>query len=562
MRRLLFLIILSFVFLLVPKNVYADYGLEYKNFDSQIVVNQDTSITVKETIKVNYETAHHGIVRNIPGKIKIISVTDENGALYTYSVSGTDVKKIKIGDPDKTVTGFHEYIIIYNVWDQIREFSDHYELYWNVTGSDWDGDLPDPTASVISNFARIIRIKCFSGPVGEANEDCKGSFGDNNATFNSLRDTGVGSDFTIVIGFDKNNHFIFPSTLERIVNFLVENWIYLFTPMPFLVPLLFWIKKGRDQRYVSEDIYYEPEDKATKTVSIFERKFIPLVYSPIKSLTPAQAGTLIDQEVDIDDVVAEITELARLNYLKIRRIPKKGILGKDDYEFTNLNGDLGKLTNYQKEIMDGIFGSSDKVLMSSLKNKFYVNLKDVKNELYENMREEDFFDGNPEKVRQRWYAIVIVLVVLLILAMRGDVIAIFLVCVFGVLGFLVATVMPRRTAKGYALYRQIEGLKWYINKGLWRQEVAEKNLFIDEILPLAISLGVVTKLASDMKDLGLEPPTYVSNIGTGNFAAGFSEFQSGLGSSLLSRPGGSGSSGFGGGGFSGGGGGGGGGGGW
>jgi len=126
--------------------------------------------------------------------------------------------------------------------------------------------------------------------------------------------------------------------------------------------------------------------------------------------------------------------------------------------------------------------------------------------------------------------------------------------------------MPRRTAWGHSLYRQITGLKFYLNAGKWREEIAEKNLFFEEILPLAISLGVVHKLASDMEALGIEPPEYLNGFTAAYLVSDLDHFSSSaatnIASSLSGRSSWSGGSGFSGGGGGGGGFGGGGGGSW
>jgi uncharacterized membrane protein len=125
---------------------------------------------------------------------------------------------------------------------------------------------------------------------------------------------------------------------------------------------------------------------------------------------------------------------------------------------------------------------------------------------------------------------------------------------FGVISFFFALSMPRRTAWGYSLKRQIVGLAWYLEKGKWRHEVSEKHLFIEEILPLAVTLGVVDKLTQDMKDLELSPPKYFAGTNMTTFGSDLGRFETTTTSSLLSTPGGKGSSSWSGGsGFSGGG---------
>jgi uncharacterized membrane protein len=105
-------------------------------------------------------------------------------------------------------------------------------------------------------------------------------------------------------------------------------------------------------------------------------------------------------------------------------------------------------------------------------------------------------------------------------------------------------------------------LKYYVSKGKWREEIMEKNLFLEEMLPLAISLGVVNKLANDMKDLGMEPPKYFEGVAINSFAHDLNNFNSVMATNLATTPsgnsswsGGSGFSGGSGGGFGGGGGG-------
>ena len=96
--------------------------------------------------------------------------------------------------------------------------------------------------------------------------------------------------------------------------------------------------------------------------------------------------------------------------------------------------------------------------------------------------------------------------------------------------------MPKRTAWGYSLFRQVTGLRYFIDKGKWREEIAEKNLFFEEILPLAVALGVIDKLAKEMKDLGAIPPSYLNGFTASAFAFDLSRFSSSAAGSLVSSP--------------------------
>ncbi len=310
-------------------------------------------------------------------------------------------------------------------------------------------------------------------------------------------------------------------------------------------------------------------------------------------MTPSEIGTIIDEKVDINDIVAEITELARLKIIEIIKLDKKGIFGKKDYAFVDISDakKLGKLEKHQRLIFDSIFeltnltdtddvikrlgdkyGNSQVVLLSSLSQKFYTSLNKIKKELYERMSEKKYFDGNPEKVKGKYIAIAVLVNTLASIAVFSLGIYTYnfvpvAILVFGfIVSIIIAFAMPRRSAHGYSLKRNTEGLKHYLNVGKWRQEIAEKNLFA-EMLPMAISLGVVNQLAKDMESLKIEPPKYMHGFVVSSFARDFANFSSQTTRNLVSTPpgtnvsghsswsGGSGFSGGGGGGFGGGGGG-------
>ena len=184
------------------------------------------------------------------------------------------------------------------------------------------------------------------------------------------------------------------------------------------------------------------------------------------------------------------------------------------------------------------------VYLSSLKNKFYKNLDKFKEKLYDSLDKGGVFDGKPDKVKQKWVGIAIILyiAVFFVLIKFGDstgnyypMIPLF---VLAVPTTILAAAMPRRKALGYNLYRQIKGLSFYLGKGKWREEVNEKHLFFAEMLPLAISLEVVNKLAKDMEGLGIKSPDYIVGTTAGSLSLDLTSFKNTAASTLISSPGG------------------------
>lgn len=169
---------------LLPLAAYAAESID--SFSSVITIRPDSSIRVSERIVYDFGTAEkHGIFRDIPlsyttadgreGRLSIaaISVADETGAAYPFSLSKENgAQRIKIGDPDFTVTGEKTYVISYDVANALAPYDSFDELYWNVTGNDWQVPIGQNSATVILPAkvpAGDLRTSCYWGPKGAAN---------------------------------------------------------------------------------------------------------------------------------------------------------------------------------------------------------------------------------------------------------------------------------------------------------------------------------------------------------------------------------------------------------
>jgi len=571
-----------FILFFRPAACFAASDYRIREFKSEITLNQDASLTIREIIRVEFLKQRHGIYRVIPvvysakgrtikADLKVLSVTNETGSAIPYQVSSyRQSRRIRIGDPDKAIIGDQVYIISYQINKVVQRFDDHDEIYWNVTGSEWTTEIEQASAVVRSDYAQIKKTECFAGRGGQE-KLCLSDFSENEARFTSQTPISWGSSFTIVVGLDKENQLNFPGIIQKVIWALTDNWGYLTAVFPFLIMLLAWYKKGRDKRYLSDNVYYRPEDQREKTVSPFSRPHLPLVYHPIDNLTPAQVGTILDEKVDIEDIVAEIVELARLGYLEIKKTEKKRLLGKKtDYLFLKKNKDESKLNDYQRYLLESIFKAGKTISLYWLEDNFYQNLPKLRKKLYQNLVDQKIFPASPDKVRVVWLGIASGLDVMgfaltvYFLTLTANSAPFFLSILTSVLTLVIPRFMPRKTAWGYSLHRQAKGLQWYLGKGKWREEISEKHLFLEEMLPLAISLGVVDQLAKDMAKLGVEPPSYFQGVAVGQLSESVSSFRARAASAMTSSPkpsgrsfwsGGSGFSGGGGGGFGGGGGG-------
>jgi len=567
-------------------------------YDVEIQVEPTGSMLVTETIDYDFgSNDRHGIFRRIPVRtgyddryerifpLKIISVVGSEGTPDEYeSETAGNYKRLKIGDPDKTITGAHRYTIVYRVDAALNGFPEHDELYWNAIGTEWSVPIDRATVRVTTP-SDITQVACFGGGRGSRLPCSEADRAGTVARF-SQGGLDAGEGVTVVVGFVKG-------AVPPPVPVLDERWSFsrafsvtpatVGTSLALLAALLFGVARlawrtGRDRRYAGSPIdaafATAGQDEAVRpSFGPFGAEETPVEFVPPDGLRPGQVGTLVDETANTLDVTATIVDLAVRGYLRIDEIPKKGWFGKADWNLTKLKAD-GDLRPYEQALLDGLFTGGGKVKLSGLRNTFAERLKKVQEALYDDVIAKGWFAGRPDKVRLRWQiigivAVVIALGVLVVLAAFTHAGLVGIPLVIGALVLLAsAKRMPRRTAKGTGVLRRVEGFRRFIDESEKdRARFAEQQHLFSEYLPYAIVFGATEKWARAFAGLDGELPEPGWYGGPSHFtAAGFSDSIDGFAvttaGTITSTPAGSGSSGFSGGGFSGGGGGGGGGGSW
>lgn len=509
-------------------------------FDTKIKIEQDTSLSIIEKISYFTPDQKHGIFRYIPEKyrregmivenpVSDISVTDYDGKAIPFETTreGGNVT-LKIGNPEYTFSGLQTYIISYKVNNALLRHKDFDELYWDITGEGWSFPILSATATIESPFAKTREVVCFTGPVGGTDRNCETT---NTTTISASTQETIypGWNFTVAVKLDKNNSLIFPSTAERWFDIIKNNGPLGLLFLPGVIMFAYWYKKGRDYRFVSPNVFDLDDSKPKGLRPLFESVDIPFVYEPLKDLTPGEAGAILDERVDNQDVVAEIIDLARKKYLKIERVDREGFLKfGHDYLFTKLKA-TDKLRGHQKYLMDSIFTSKEEVKLSELKGTFYTHMSKVKEMIYDTLTERKLFTSKPSVALGKAIGLVVFVdIAVFYLAMPAIVFVaepwpVLVLFISFIVSLIFALKMTQKTAVGTNLSLQAKGLRDTIRLGKWREEIKEKHLFIEEILPFAISLGVIAKLTKDMAALHLTPPAYFGG-GFGTDTRGWSGF--------------------------------------
>lgn len=590
-----FLVLVALILLAVPSGAQG-VGERITAYDVDIRVESSGDLLITEIIDYDFgSNTRHGIFRDIPVRLdydsryervyplKVISVEGSPGTPDQYKrESITNKARLKIGDPDKTITGAHRYTITYRIEGALNGFEGHDELYWNAIGTEWP--VPIEVATVrVTTPADIIEVACFGGEGGSRLACAQAERAGRTAGFSDRR-LSAGDGVTVVVAFAKG-------AVPPPAPVLDERWslarafsvtpatagagLVLLLVAVFGVIRLAW-RTGRDQAYAGSpvDIAFATagqEERVRPSFGPFGGVETPVEFVPPDNFRPGQVGTLVDETANTLDVTATIVDLAVRGYLRIDEIPKKGWFGKPDWTLTRLK-EGGDLFHYEQLLLDGIFRDGSEVTLSSLRTTFVSRLQGVQEALYEDATAQGWFAGRPDKVRLKWYILGIVAVVLslVLLVFLMAVTHAALVAVPLVLGsillLLSAKRMPRRTAKGTGVLRRVAGFRRFIDESEKdRARFAEQQHLFSEYLPYAIVFGATEKWARAFAglDAQIQPGWYggSSDFTAVGFAHSMDTFAVTTAGSISATPAGSGSSGFSGG-SSGGGGGGGGGGSW
>lgn len=543
-------------------------ALDIQRFDANIAVNRDGSIDVSESIKVHFIGSWNGIYRVIPVKyqtnqgvnwtiqISLVSATDEQGtALRTETSRNGSLLRYKLWVPGAR-DDIHTITLRYHAWNALRFFEDHDELYWNVTGNEWDVALGLATATItLPDAATGLRATAFTGTYGSTGKDAGVAIDGKTVRITMPRKLEFKEGLTAVVGWNKGA-IVEPTSARRAMGFLGANWPILL-PIPVLIfMLMHWNSRGRDPDRLPVSVQYEPP----------------------AGMTPAEAGTITDESVDMRDITASMVDLAVRGYLKIEEIEDSklfGLIKEKDYVFHRLKPDSKGLASHEQRVLTGLFsGSGDVVKLSDLKNEFYKNLPGIRDGVMERLVEQGLYVTRPDSVRNRWRVGGVVLGA--ITAFGGSTMGArigmtplpWIVAGFGIgiIFLVIGHNMPARTVKGARALEKVLGFSEFlerVDKERFERVIKTPELF-EKYLPFAMALGVDKQWAGAFKDIYTTPPNWYvgSNMAAFN-AASFSHSLSALstsaGSAMSSAPRSSGGSGFSGGSSGGGGGGGGGG---
>jgi hypothetical protein len=538
------------------RQIAPEKAWDFERFDVDIKVNTDGSLTIRETQVVNFTGTFSFLNRDLTAgnanftggrsygevRFKDVKVYDLGGQPY----SNAKVQNIKGGKSVRIeFSAFNEqkgWIIEYRMTGAIIYAPDYDRLYYNTVSKDRAVPIKSSRTTVrmpAGTDMTKVRTGVYpdeSNPPGDIT-----SGRDSNTLWWEAKDIAPYTTVTIDVAFPKGIVQI-PLTYRAWFG-AVMIVLALFMTLGVIIGMIwFWYRKGRDVAAPELDV---------------------VRYEPPTDLRPAEVGMLINEKPITSDITATIVDLAIRRKLVINEQGEDGILKRKKFTFQRWDRNIEDLAPFEREIVAGLFESGDTVTEDDLENKFYTHIGEIMLRMKDQVLGKGLFDGDPSKVRGRYYTLGAVLLMLIIplFFLRAHVDLGYLyafvpaLAVSGIVLIIVGRAMPRRTAKGSGMLSYVMGFKEYMTTAEKEEMKSMTPENFQANLPYAMVLGVADKWAEKFKDIYTSQPDWYRGYHPGAFstvylADSLSRMQTSVGGTLTSSP--SSSGGGGGGGFGGG----------
>ncbi|MCP4996157.1 MAG: DUF2207 domain-containing protein [Gammaproteobacteria bacterium] len=321
-------------------------------YHSNIEVLADGSMLVEEQIKVRAEQQKikRGIYRDFPTSYEDrlgnayrvgfdLQSVERDGSTESYHTEDrSNGVRIYIGARDHYLkNGIYNYTLRYRTTRQLGFFQDHDELYWNVTGNEWDFPINQASARVIvppGISIDDVGVEAYTGPQGGRGDAYQAGVEGGEAWFVTDKPLAPNEGLTIVTTWPKG-YVTEPSREERVSWFLQDNRSVLVSGVGIALLLLYylsvWHRVGRD-----------PESGV----------IIPH-YTPPKGYSPASMRFIQRMGYDNQAFGAAVVNMAVSGYLRIQES------GSGSFSL-HKTGEMPKLAAGEGAIASALFASGTK----------------------------------------------------------------------------------------------------------------------------------------------------------------------------------------------------------
>jgi uncharacterized membrane protein len=492
------------------------------DFQANITVNQDGTAVVEERISLTFVGEWHGIHRTIPIEypgpngtnyelfLEVTSVTDGAGSKLKYdSLTSDGARDLKIYIPD-AVDATRTVEIVYRVLNGTRFFDSHDEFYWNVTGNDWPVPIDHAAATVRFPLAASgsLRAQAFTGVYGSSQRDASAKAAGPEAVFETSNPLPMRGGLTIDVYLPKDI-LKEPGALTKFFWFVAGNPIVFLPLVTLLAMFTLWWLKGRD-----------PDPGVS----------VAPMYEPPAGISPAEAGTLLNDSIHPRDITSTIVDLAVRGYIKIEETAEKTLVfTHKDYVFHLLKPReqwASDLAPHERVMLENVFAEGTDTRLSSLKNRFYTAVPVIRQDIMAALKTKGIYRLDPESANGYSIGMAVAIVaafgVLQYLGwanfFNSPVLLVLCVPLSAVIWWLFARVMTAKTVKGGQTRVAVLGFQEFMNRVDGERLKLMPPTTFEKFLPYAMALGVEHHWAQAFSGIVKDPPNWY--VGPGGYAPG------------------------------------------
>jgi uncharacterized membrane protein len=256
------------------------------------------------------------------------------------------------------------------------------------------------------------------------------------------------------------------------------------------------------------------------------------LYEPPPGISPAEAGTLIDDSIHPRDITSTMVDLAVRGYIKIEETAEKVLLfTHKDYIFHLLKPreQWGTdLAPHERVMLESVFAGGAETRLSSLKNRFYTAVPIIRADIMSSLKNKGVYLLDPESANG--YSIAAGIGILIPFALFQYMgwanffssIPLLIVCalISVVIWWLFARVMSARTLKGARTRIAVLGFQEFMNRVDAERLKRLPPTTFEKYLPYAMALGVEHHWAQAFAGIVKDPPQWYVGPG-GGYVGGF-----------------------------------------
>lgn len=299
---------------LAPVGLHAEERI--REFNSDVRIAQDGTLTVTETIKLTSEgnEIKRGINRDFPTRYRnrfgqstrvtfdVDSVT-RDGKPEPYEVSAYENgERVRIGQADVLLdNGDHTYVITYRTSRQLHFDKDFDELYWNATGNGWTFPIDFASARfALPTPAKFGHHAAYTGAQGSTESNAEvWDEGPGFIAWRTTRPLGVGEGLTVAAAFPKG--VVAAPSGATAAGWWLQDWGPLIAGLIALAALLYyqaraWWIAGRGPRAGTVVPIFSPPDDLSAAAT----RYIARMGMDNRAFTAAIVDSAVAGHIHID----------------------------------------------------------------------------------------------------------------------------------------------------------------------------------------------------------------------------------------------------------------------